>query len=125
VADGRLFSVGGKARLYIAKQNSRLPPSSAALRPLSLRSAVQVRSARRPVIATKAATGAANLTKDFTMETDRDDTDFEPPHTSSATDHVLGELQLYGHRPCEDEPDVRPLPEADSIGGAVAGTRRQ
>ena len=33
--------------LYIAKQNSRLPPSSAALRPLSLRSAVQVRSARR------------------------------------------------------------------------------
>src|SRR3546814_5772816 len=33
--------------LYIAKQNSRLPPSSAVLRPLSLRSAVQVRSARR------------------------------------------------------------------------------
>ena len=34
MADGRLFSVGGQARLYIARQNSRPPPSSAALRPL-------------------------------------------------------------------------------------------
>ncbi len=43
---GRLFSVGGRARLCIAKQNSRPPPSSASLRPsASLR--VQVRSARR------------------------------------------------------------------------------
>ena len=120
MADGRLFSVGGKARLYIAKQNSRPPPSSAALRPLSLRSAVQVRSARRLVIATKAAMGAANPTRDFTMATDRDDTDFEPPHTSSPTDHVLAELQLYGHRPFQDEADPRPLPEADTVGGAVA-----
>ena len=120
MADGRLFSVGGKARLYIAKQNSRHPPSSAALRPLSLRSAVQVRSARRQVIATKAAMGAANPTRDFTMATDRDDTDFEPPHTSSPTDHVIAELQLYGHRPFQDEADPRPLPEADTIGGAVA-----
>jgi hypothetical protein len=120
MADDRLFSVGGKARLYIAKQNSRPPPSSAALRPLSLRSAVQVRSARRQVIATKAAMGAANPTRDFTMATDRDDTDFEPPHTSSPTDHVLAELQLYGHRPFQDEADPRPLPEADAVGGAVA-----
>jgi hypothetical protein len=35
------------SRLCIARQNSRRPPSSAALRPLSLRSAVQTRSARR------------------------------------------------------------------------------
>jgi hypothetical protein len=35
------------SRLYIARQNSRPPPSSASLRPLPLRSAVQVRSARR------------------------------------------------------------------------------
>src|SRR5713101_2449511 len=54
------------------------------------------------------------------MPTDRDDTDFEPPHTSSPTDQVLTELQLYGHRPFQDEPDPRPLPEADTIGGAVA-----
>ncbi len=120
MADGQLFSVGGKARLYIAKQNSRPPPSSAALRPLSLRSAVQVRSARRLVIVTKAAMGAANPTRDFTMATDRDDTDFEPPHTSSPTDHVLAELQLYGYRPFQDEADPRPLPEADTVGGAVA-----
>jgi hypothetical protein len=40
------------------------------------------------------------------MATDRDDTDFDPPHSSSATDHVLTELQLYGHRPFQDEPDA-------------------
>jgi hypothetical protein len=72
------------------------------------------------VIATKAAMGAANPTKDLTMATDRDDTDFEPPHNSSPTDHILAELQLYGHRPFQDEADPRPLPEADIVGGAVA-----
>jgi len=64
--------------------------------------------------------GAADPTRDLTMATDRDDTDFEPPHTSSPTDHILAELQLYGHRPFQDEADPRPLPEADTIGGAVA-----
>src|SRR6516165_2366022 len=54
------------------------------------------------------------------MATDRDDTDFEPSHSSSPTDHVLTELQLYGHRPFQDEPDRRPLPEGNAIGGAVA-----
>src|SRR6266542_1109661 len=54
------------------------------------------------------------------MATDRDDTDFDPPHSSSATDHVLTELRLYGHRPFQDEPDPRLLPEANVIGGAVA-----
>src|ERR1700682_4619612 len=54
------------------------------------------------------------------MPTDRDDTDFEPLRSSSPTDHVLAQLQLYGHRPFQDEPDPRPLPEANAIGGAVA-----
>jgi hypothetical protein len=72
------------------------------------------------VIATKAAMGAANPTRDITMATDRDHTDFEPPHTSSPTGQVLTELQLYGHRPFQDEPDPRPLPDADAVGGAVA-----
>ncbi len=54
------------------------------------------------------------------MTTDYDDTDFEPPHTSSPTDHVLTELQLYGYRPFQDEPDPRPLPEAEAVTGAVA-----
>ncbi len=34
---------------------------------------------------------------------------FEPDHTSSPTDHVLTELQLYGFHPREDEPDPRPI----------------
>ncbi|EFG84802.1 hypothetical protein GXY_06440, partial [Novacetimonas hansenii ATCC 23769] len=46
--------------------------------------------------------------------------DFEPPHAASSTAHVLAELQMYGYRPFEDEPDPRPLPEAPRIGGAVA-----
>src|SRR5437660_109669 len=50
------------------------------------------------------------------MTTDRDDN----PHASSSTAHVLAELQLYGWRPFQDEPDPRPLPEARVIGGAVA-----
>ena len=45
------------------------------------------------------------------MTTNHDD-DFEPHHSSSPTDQVLHELQLYGYRPFDDEPDPRPLPEA-------------
>jgi hypothetical protein len=33
---------------------------------------------------------------------------------------VLDELQLYGYRPFADEPDPRPLPDADRLGGALA-----
>ncbi len=54
------------------------------------------------------------------MTTERDDAGFEPPHASSPTDHVLAELQLYGYRPFQDEPDPRLLPEAHTIAGAVA-----
>ena len=50
--------------------------------------------------------------------TDHDD--IEPPHASSPTDHVLGELQLFGYRPFDDQPDPRPLPEGKIIAGAVA-----
>jgi hypothetical protein len=81
---------------------------------------VQARSARRQVIAVKAAKGAAEPRKDITMATDRDDIELELLRTSSSTDHVLTELQLYGHRPFQDEPDPRPLPKADVIVGAVA-----
>ncbi len=54
------------------------------------------------------------------MTTDHDDTRYESPHTSSPTDHVLSELQLYGYRPFQDEPDPRPLPEAQLVAGAVS-----
>ena len=53
------------------------------------------------------------------MTTDHDD-DFEPHHSSSPTDHVLHELQLYGYRPFQDEPDPRPLPEGDIIAGSIS-----
>jgi hypothetical protein len=54
------------------------------------------------------------------MAIDRDNPDFDGSDASSPTDGVLIELQLYGHRPFQDEPDPRPLPEANGIGGAVA-----
>ncbi|MCK1483102.1 DUF2493 domain-containing protein [Bradyrhizobium sp. 193] len=49
--------------------------------------------------------------------TDHDD--IEPPHATSSTDHVLTELQLFGYRPFDDQPDPRPLPEGKMIVGAV------
>lgn len=54
------------------------------------------------------------------MTTNRDNPNFEPPQSSSPTDRVLAELQLYGYRPFQDEPDPRPLPEAHLIAGAAA-----
>ncbi len=54
------------------------------------------------------------------MTTRRQNPDFEPVHASSPTAHLLTELQLYGQRPFQDEPDHRPLPEPQLIGGAVA-----
>ncbi|MFP3710668.1 hypothetical protein SB783_42580, partial [Paraburkholderia sp. SIMBA_009] len=43
----------------------------------------------------------------------------EPVHTSSQTDHALTELQLYGWRPFQDEPDPRRLPEGNTVAVAV------
>lgn len=47
-----------------------------------------------------------------------DDT-HEPEHAAAPTEHVLAELQLYGWRPFENEPDPRPLPDGNSVTGAV------
>jgi len=52
------------------------------------------------------------------MTSDHDD--FEPHQSSSPTGHVLQELQLYGYRPFHDEPDPRPLPEAQIFAGSIA-----
>ena len=38
----------------------------------------------------------------------------------SPTDHALAELQLYGYRPFQDEPDPRPLPESHAIAVSVS-----
>ncbi|MFC4726101.1 DUF2493 domain-containing protein (plasmid) [Glycocaulis abyssi] len=43
-----------------------------------------------------------------------------PQNPPSPTEHLLQELQLYGHRPFADEPDPRPLPGGDEVAGAVA-----
>ncbi|MGN8119261.1 DUF2493 domain-containing protein [Labrys sp. 22185] len=53
------------------------------------------------------------------MMYDDADAGFEPIHTTSPTDHVLTTLQLYGWHPFQDEPDPRPLPEGNTIAGAV------
>lgn len=37
----------------------------------------------------------------------------------SPTAHLLDELQLYGYRPHQDEPDPRPLPDARIVQGAL------
>src|SRR3546814_11002307 len=68
----------------------------------------------------KAAAVAVDPTREHPMSTDHDDTGFEPEHASSPTDHVLSELQLYGFRPFQDEPDPRPLPEGHIVAGAIA-----
>jgi len=44
----------------------------------------------------------------------------EPHYAESPTASVLTELQLYGHRPFQDEPDARPLPEEHTIRTALA-----
>src|ERR1700716_365756 len=54
------------------------------------------------------------------MTIERNETDYEQPYATSPTDHVLTELQLYGYRPFQDEPDPRPLPEANAVAGTVA-----
>jgi hypothetical protein len=40
-------------------------------------------------------------------------------HASSPTAHLLQELTLYGHRPGQDEPDPRPLPEPEAARGQL------
>lgn len=46
---------------------------------------------------------------------------FEPVHASSPTGGVILELQMYGHRPHQDEPDPRPLPDEVVVRAGLAG----
>lgn len=54
------------------------------------------------------------------MFTDPNNTDDEPHHSTSPTDTICTELQLFGHRPPEGELDPRDVPENTRIEGAVA-----
>ena len=50
----------------------------------------------------------------------RDDPNpFAQPAESGSTAYLLQEMQLFGHRPFEDEPDPRPLPDAQLAAGAI------
>jgi len=49
-----------------------------------------------------------------------DHTDHEPRHAASPTASLLDKLQLYGHRPLQDVPDSRPLPEERQVHAALA-----
>src|SRR6202000_1123298 len=62
--------------------------------------------------------GAADLATGPPPMTDHDDA--EPSHASSATAVVLNELQLFGYRPFNAQPDPRPLTEAKTIPCAMA-----
>ena len=80
---------------------------------------MQARSARRK-FAPKAARDAAQKEQGAAaMRNDRED-EFEPFHASSPTARVLDELQLYGHRPYQDEPDPCPLPDQRAVEAALA-----
>lgn len=46
---------------------------------------------------------------------------FPESHAPSATAVLLDELALYGYRPGQDEPDPRPLPEAEMVQAELAG----
>ena len=52
--------------------------------------------------------------------TDHLNPDHDPHHAESSTASLLTELQLYGHRPFQDEPDARPLPEERTVRTALA-----
>ncbi|MFV3131299.1 DUF2493 domain-containing protein [Niveispirillum sp. KHB5.9] len=60
--------------------------------------------------------------------------DTDPLADGTPSAHLLEELQLYGYRPFQDEPDPRPLPEAEqaraeigacleTLAGLLTGTR--
>jgi len=52
--------------------------------------------------------------------TDNTFTDSSLSANTSPTTHLLDELQLLGHRPFEDAPDPRPLPDQLQLEGALA-----
>ena len=54
------------------------------------------------------------------MTDEHDEMIYGAPARSSPTAHALDELQLYGYRPFQNEPDPRPLPQEGQIVGAVS-----
>ena len=73
-------------------------------------------------VAHEAAKDAVDLPETKTMTHPPHTDDHEPEHAESPTAHLLHELQLYGHRPFEGEPDSRPMPEDTHVRAAIADT---
>jgi hypothetical protein len=69
------------------------------------------------VIAAKAARVRGQQSQETIMN--RHD-DYEPDHTASPTDEAITQIQLFGHKPYYDEPDMRPSPDTDEIAGTIA-----
>ncbi len=53
------------------------------------------------------------------MATERDSHDYEPPHASSPTAHIVESLELHGYHPGRGEHDPRPMPEPLTLQGAL------
>jgi hypothetical protein len=95
-------------------KNPPVPPSSSSFRPragarFSVVTACQERNAEK---AARVAVKNANKRKDLTMSSHT-----RPPQ-HSVTAAVIAEMQLYGYRP-HDEPDPRPLPDAQTAQAAL------
>jgi YspA, cpYpsA-related SLOG family len=71
-------------------------------------------------VAVKAAAVAVHPTKEHPMFTNPDDAAFEPEHSASPTDTICTELQLFGYRHSQNDPDPRTVPEDHQILGAVS-----
>jgi len=54
------------------------------------------------------------------MVTDRDTHDYEPPHASSPTAHIVESLELHGYHPARGEHDPRLMPEPLTVRSALA-----
>jgi len=54
------------------------------------------------------------------MATHRDSHEYEPPHASSPTAHIVDQLELHGYQPARGEHDPRPMPETVTVQAALA-----
>ena len=63
--------------------------------------------------------GAASSQRESPMIRDVLPPTDDPHAAASATAHLLEELQLHGIRPFQDEPDPRPMPDAETAESAV------
>ena len=54
------------------------------------------------------------------MATYRENHEYEPPHASSPTAHIVDQLELHGYQPARGEHDPRPMPETVTVQAALA-----